>query len=496
MKSFKLQASNFREASNFKLQQRRARSLKFDACPALRDEVWSLMLGVCLFAGCSVGPNYHRPPLDVPSGFRGAPPQSGTNSLADLHWWAMFKDDTLQGLIRAALTNNYDARIAFARVEQARAVLQQNRAGFFPQLNYFGAVSRGKNASSGGPTFTEGTVASSFVTDANVAWELDLWGRIRRQTEAARAQFLASEEARRDVMVSLVSDVALNYFELLALDEQLAIAKRSTNAFGESWNIFSERLKGGIVSKLETSAAEAALASAAATVPDFERQILIKENQINVLLGRNPGPVPRNRSLLQEQLPPEVPAGLPSTLVERRPDIRVAEQNFRASNAQVGVAVANFFPQLNLTAFLGQVSPELSAFTAGGANAWSIGANLAGPIFHGGRLKGQYHQALAARDESRLRYQFTVLNAFEEVSDELVAREKFAEQRVQQQRAVQADQVAVQVAQERYVAGRAGYYELLQEQQLLFPAENALVQVQVNQYLAIVQLYRALGGGY
>ncbi len=446
-------------------------------------------------AGCAVGPNYKRPPLNVPGEFRGAPNVTGTNSLADLPWWETFKDENLHDLIRAALTNNYDLRIAITRVEQSRAVLIENRAAFFPQLQYQGTIARGKNAANGFTTFNGGETTSVFILAGNASWEIDLWGRIRRLNESARAQYLASQEARRDVMISIISDVATAYFQLLALDRGLEIAQRTTNSFGESLRIFSERFQGGIVSKLETSAAEAALASAASTVPDLERQIVLVENRINILLGRNPGPVARKQGLLQQQTP-DVPPGLPSSLLQRRPDIREAEQSLRSANAQIGVAVANFFPQLSLTALLGQVSPELSAFTAGSANAWNVAANLAGPIFQGGRLYGQYRQARAARDEAALRYQSAVLNALGEVSNALVAREKYAQARVQQARAVQAYQTAVEVATDRYLAGRAGYFEVLQEQQLLFPTENTLVETELNQLLAYVQLYRALGGGW
>jgi multidrug efflux system outer membrane protein len=297
-------------------------------------------------------------------------------------------------------------------------------------------------------------------------------------------------------MLTVFSEVASSYFQLLALDRALEIARRTTNAFGESLRIFSERLQGGIVSKLETSAAEAAMASAAATVPELERQIVVQENRLSVLLGRNPGPVERQRVLPDEPFIPEIPPGIPSALLERRPDIRQAEQFLRAANAQVGVAVADFFPQFSLTALFGEISPELSAFTSGGANAWNIAAGLVGPLFHGGQLSGRLRQAKALKEEDVLRYQATVLNAMQEVSNALVGRTKYAEAIVQQRRAVDAYKVAVAVANERYVAGRAGYYELLQEQQLLFPAENALVQAQLNQVLAVVQLYRSLGGGW
>ena len=456
----------------------------------------ALLFTILFLAGCAVGPNYHRPAANAPEHFRGAPATAATNSLADLPWWEVFRDPTLQDLIRSALTNNYDLRIVVARVEQSRAIAAQARAGFFPQLGYQGQVGRGKNALAGSAFPNGGQTSDIFLVAGSASWEIDLWGRIRRLNEAGRAQFLASQEARRDVLITVISEVAQAYFQLLALDRQMAIANHTTNSFGESLRIFTERLQGGVVSRLETSRAEAALASTAATVPELEREIIFAENQINVLLGRNPGPVPRSQTLLEEQLPPEVPAGLPSSLLERRPDIRQAEQLLRSANAQVGVAVASFFPQLSLTALLGQVSPELSTFTAGSATAWSVAANLTGPLFQGGRLAAQYRQAQAAREESSLRYQVTVLNALQEVSNHLTSVEKLAAVRVQQARAVQANEVAVEVSLQRYVAGRAGYFELLEAQQQLFPAENSLVQTQYNQFLAIIQLYRALGGGW
>jgi multidrug efflux system outer membrane protein len=458
--------------------------------------VRAVCLVLLVLAGCAVGPSYKRPQLAVPQNFRDGPAQPGTNSLADLPWWQVFRDDSLQELIRMALTNSYDIRVAITRVEQARAILEQNRATFFPSLNYQGTLGRGKNAIGASPTSTGGQTVNAILLAGNASWEVDLWGRIRRLNESARAQFLASEEAQRDVLISIISQVAQAYFELLALDRQLEIARGTTNSFTESLRIFSQRLEGGIVSRLETARAEAALAATAATVPDLERRIIIQENLLNILVGRNPAPVPRNRTLLQQQIPPEIPAGLPSTLLQRRPDIRQAEQLLRSANAQVGAAVADFFPRLSLTGLFGQTSPELSAFTSGGANAWSAAAGLTGPIFQGGRLRGQYRQAKAFREEYILRYQSAVNNSFQEVANDLTAIRTLAEVRVQQTRAVRAYQDAVQVSMQRYVAGRAGYFELLETQQELFPAENSLVQVQLNQLLAVVQLYRALGGGF
>lgn len=449
---------------------------------------------VLFLAGCAVGPNYKRPPINAPDTFRGQT-QITTNSFANLPWWQVFPDDTLQELIRTALTNNYDLRIAVSRVEQARAIAAQARSQFFPQLNYALLAGKGKNAADNlpSPTGTGGTV---FAGDANASWEIDLWGQIRRLNESARAQFLASGEARRDVTISLIAQVAQGYFQLLALDRQLEIARQSTNSFGESLKIFDQRLQGGVASKLETSSAEALMEAAAATIPALEQEIALQENQLSVLLGQNPAAILRGDVSLEKQMTPEIPAGLPSALLERRPDIRAAEQRLRSANAQVGVAKANFFPQLNLTALFGEASTELSAFTSGGVVAWSIAAGLTGPLFHGGQLRAQYAQVRAAREQAALEYQAAVLNAFQEVSGALITREKAARARVQQSRAVDAYKQAVKISMERYRLGNVDYYVVLQEQQLLFPAENVLVQFQLNRLLAGVQLYRALGGGW
>jgi multidrug efflux system outer membrane protein len=474
-------------------------SLVFKApnLPKARDVgLWTLGFGLSiLVGGCAVGSDYKRPPINAPATFRGETDVS-TNSFASLPWWQVFHDDTLQSLIRTALTNNYDLRIAVTRVEQARALAAQARAGFFPQVNYAAIAGRGQNIGSGNTPSPSGTVGDVFAADVNASWEIDLWGRIRRLNESARAQFLASEEARRDVTISLIAEAAQDYFQLLALDQQLDIARQSTNSFGESLKIFNQRLRGGVASILETSSAEALMDASAATIPELEQQIALQENQLSVLLGENPGAILRETASLEGQIPPEVPAGLPSALLERRPDIREAEQQLRSANAEVGVAKADFFPQLDLTGLFGAVSPELSAFTSDGGVAWGIAAGLTGPLFHGGQLRAQYAQARAVRDQYALQYQQTVLNAFQEVSNALISREKSAGARTEQSRAVEAYKIAVKISMERYRMGSADYYEVLQEQQLLFPAENSLVQFQLNQLLAVVQLYRALGGGW
>ncbi len=454
------------------------------------------LAAVLFLGGCMVGPDYRRPAVDVPPSFRDAPEPAATNSLADLAWWDVYRDDTLAGLIRVALTNNYDAQIALSRMEQADAMVMQARSQLFPQAGYQAAADRGKNAFLGNVSPNQGLEQSSFFGSLNATWEIDLWGRVRRMTEAARAQYLASAEGVRAVSLALVSQVAQAYFELLELDLEREIASRTRNSFADSLKLFTQKLEGGVSSKLETARAAAAEAQAAASIPDLERQIAIKENQIAMLLGFNPGPLPRSRSLRQQDLPPDVPAGLPSQLLERRPDIRQAEQTLRAANAQIGVAEGDYFPRIGLTTLFGGVSTELSEITAGTASTWSFGGNVSGPLFQGGRLRGQYRGAVAAAREAQLGYRQTALAAFQEVANTLVSRQKWAEVRVQQENAVRALQEAVDVSTKRYLAGKASYYEVLEAQQQLFPAENALARTQLNQLLVVVQLYKALGGGW
>ncbi len=449
-----------------------------------------------LLSGCVLGPNYSRPKINAPENFRSATSTAELTSLGDLPWWNIFNDETLQKLIHEALINNYDLLIAISRVEQARQIAAQARAQFFPQIGYEGSVATGQNTFLTTPSPNGGVTTGSALLDLNVFWEIDFWGRIRRMNEAACAQYLATDEGRRGVIISLVSSVAQAYFELLELDLQLEIAKRYTETFENTYKLFYQRYEGGTASRLDTTSAEGLLRSVAANVPEFERQIALKENQINVLLGRNPGPVERNALLLQQNMPPEIPAGLPSALLERRPDIRQAEQNLRAANAQVGVSVTNFFPQIGLTALFGKASPALSAFTAGSSNMWAAAADVAGPIFRGGALVAQYRQSKAAWEEAKLRYEQTALNAFQEVSNSLVSREKYELARIQQSRSVAAYNEAVDVSIKRYTQGKASYYEVLQNQQQVYPAENSLAQIELNRLLVIVQLYKALGGGW
>jgi multidrug efflux system outer membrane protein len=464
----------------------------------------SLLLGAslafasgCLLlsSGCAVGPNYKRPSISSPASFRGESARS-EKSFADMEWWSVYQDSNLQGLVREAFTNNYDLRIAITRVEQARALAMQARAQFVPSITYNGSVSRGRNEISGSAFPNGGQTLSSAAATLNAFWEVDLWGRVRRLNEGARARFLASEEARHGVRLILLSDVAANYFRLLELDRELEIAGHTTNSFTESLRIFSQRVAGGTASALEAARAEAALADASAAIPAILDQISSTENELCLLLGRIPGPIERGNGSNEAMVPPDVPAGLPSSLLERRPDVREAEQLLRSANAQIGESVAEFFPKIGLTALLGRASPELSAFSLGSANAWGVAANATGPVFEGGRLVGQYRQTKAERDEALLHYRQTALTALRDVSDALSSRERLAEAREQRSRQVAALEAAVKLSSERYVAGKASYYEVLEAQQQLFPAELTLARTQRDQLLVVVALYKGLGGGW
>jgi outer membrane protein, multidrug efflux system len=454
------------------------------------------IIGVLTLAGCAVGPNYKRADVNSPAGYRDATNTASTNSFADLPWWGVFKDPVLQDLIRVALTNNYDLRIILTRVDQARALQMQARSQFLPQVGYTGEASRGRNSFLELPIPNSGQTMNSFLGGFNAIWEIDLWGRVRRMNEAARANFMASQEGRRSVMISLVSGVAQAYFELLELDDQLAISERTRDSYERTFRLFDDQHAAGLASNLELSRAKLALRTVSANIPEIDRQIALKENEINTLLGRNPGPVPRTSTLLAQELPVEIPVGLPSDLLERRPDVRMAEQRVHAANAEVGVAVGDFFPRIGLTAFYGGASTELHNLVSSGANVWSAAASAAGPLFTGGRLKGRYRQAKAFWEEAKLQYQDTALGAFREVSDALISHRRFDEEQVEEAEAVSAGRDAVAVATDRYKEGKASYYEVLEAQQQLYPAENALSRIEVGRRLAVVQLYKALGGGW
>jgi len=383
-----------------------------------------------------------------------------------------------------------------ARVEQARQQVTVARSPLFPQVGYSGDIGRGKNALFNVPTPQNGVTTSSTQVNANALWEIDLWGRIRRLTEAAQANYLASDEARRGVIITLISDVATAYFSLLQFDQEIQIEIAATNAYAGSLRIFNDRLINGVASKLETDRAAAALANAAALIPQLQIQIASTENQISVLLGRNPGPVRRGSLTNQPPLPVDVPAGLPSALLQRRPDILASEQSLVAANANIGASFANFFPQIGLTTFFGKVSPELSAFTSGSTTAWNVGATVAGPLFQGGRLLAEYRGSKARFEEAKAAYELTIVNAMQEVSSALISREKLAETAIYDAQAVTALTSAVQVSTERYLNGKSSYFEVLQAQQELYPTQRALALTQANELISVVTLYKALGGGW
>jgi multidrug efflux system outer membrane protein len=445
-----------------------------------------------LLAGCAVGPNYKRPDLAVPEKARGQVGPAEASSLADQPWWEIFKDPTLQQLVDEALKTGYDVRLAAARVEEARAAAGIARADFYPQLNYSAQFSRSKDSDY---TFPGAQPVNLHDVNLGMTWEIDLWGRIRRSSEAALANYYATEEGRRGVLLSLISEMATDYFQLRQLDLRLEIAQRTQTAFQETFDLFDRRLRAGMASSLETASAEASLAVVAGVVPQLESQIVSLENTMSFLTGRNPAPIPRGAALTENFLPPEVPAGLPSDLLRRRPDVRAAEQQLISANALVGVATANFFPTISLTGAFGALNTDISNLFPQG-KTWSIAAGLMGPLFQGMRLRNQYDVRIAQWEEAKVLYERTVTNAFVEVSSALVAHEKLAQSEKEAERAVRAFREAVTLSNQRYVAGFASYLDVLQAEQNLFPAENSLAVIRFQRLANFVQLYKALGGGW
>ncbi len=455
------------------------------------------IVGAALLGGCAIGPDYKRPSVAEPATFRGQATAEAA-SLADAPWWEAFQDSSLRALIQEALSRNYDVRIAAARVQEARANLSVARSDLYPSLDYGVGVSRSKIGPGvlghpGGPA----PEASNFYSGTLTAsWELDIWGRIRRLNEAARAALLATEDARRGVWLTLVSDLAQAYFELLALDVRLQIARNSTDAYQRTYDLFLDRFEHGAASKLETSRAEGALGDAQATIPQLESDIVAKENQISILLGTIPSPIRRGKPMYEQPVVPAVPVGLPSALLERRPDLRQAEQQLVSANARIGVAKAEFFPKFSLTALLGTASPEVSALTGGTATIWAVAGTFSGPLFNAGRTLGNYRASIAQWEQAKLQYEQAVLIALQEVSDALTALGKLSEAETGQDRAVNALAEAVDHATARYRQGLANYFEVLEAQQQLYPAQNTLAQIRRDRLLAYVRLYKALGGGW
>jgi multidrug efflux system outer membrane protein len=443
--------------------------------------------------GCAIGPDYRRPELPAPPAFRDRP--AAAESLADLPWWEVFRDATLVALIQESLANNRDLAVAVANVETARYLAGVQRGELFPQLGYEADVARGDDTILTSPSPGRGD-ESDFLAAVNLFWEIDVWGRIRRATEASRAELLASEAFRRGVVLSLVSDVAQAWFDLLELDRELAIAHESVDSFGETRDVFERQFLGGVVSKLDPLRAEAALAEAAARIPVLEQQIVAKENQLSVLLGRPAGSIPRGGALEEQPEPPEVPPGVPALLLERRPDLIEAEETFVAANARVGQALADYFPRIGLTAVAGSLSTEANELFDASTSFASVAGSALGPLFTFGQTTYAWKAAEAASDASRAAYEGAVLNALREVSDALTAREKLVFVRAERERQVTALRDSVAISRQRYLGGLATYLEVLDAQQQLYPAEFDLARTERDQLVAVVQLYRALGGGW
>ncbi len=467
----------------------------------------SMLLSVLVWSGCAVGPNYKRPAIDVPVTYRGAsseaPPatsgptggtvQPTTASLGDEKWWDVFQDEELRNLIRTALKNNYDLRIAATRVLEAQAQLGITRADQYPSLAAGGALADQRSPRVGPIPSYE---VSLGQVAASAAWNLDFWGRYRRASEAARANLLANEWARKQVMATLVANVAAAYFQLRQLDLELEISKRTFASRSESLKLTQTLEQHGLSSLLDVRQSEQLVYTAGEEIPDFERQVAQQENALSILLGKNPGDIPRGLKLTEEPHAPQVPAGLPSSLLERRPDIREAEQNLIAANAQIGVARAAYFPQITLTGTAGFETPALTALFTGPAGLWNFGASLTQPIFEGGRIKSNVRLSEAQREQFLLAYQQTIQAAFRDVSNALVAYRDNREFRIQQEQLLQSAQDAARLSEVRFKAGTTDYLEVLTNETNSFNAELGLAQAEGNELIALVELYQALGGGW
>jgi outer membrane protein, multidrug efflux system len=456
----------------------------------------ALLPALALLAGCAVGPNYKRPAVDVPTDYRAAmPAQLATAaSLGNEKWWEVYQDPVLAQLIHAALQQNYDARIAATRVLEAQAQLGITRASQFPSASVGGDIFTQQNAkvSNQFPSYQ----VNAGQLNLSVIWNLDFWGKYRRQTEEARAQVLATQWGQQAVISSLVANVATAYFQLRALDSELEIAKQTLGSRQQSLQLTQTLVSHGSASDLDLSQSEQLVYTASETVPDLERQIQQQENQLSILLGENPGPVARGLMLTEQPVPEAVPAGLPSELLERRPDVRQAEEIIVTANAQIGVAKASFFPSISLTGIGGLESNALNRFISAPSQTWFSALSVTQPIFEGGALRSGLRLSKAQYQEAVLAYQQSVQNALEQVSNALIAYQKDRDFRGQQELLTQAAQRSDQLSMVLYQQGGASYLQVLTNETNYFSAELNLVQAQLNERLALVQLYQALGGGW
>ncbi len=460
----------------------------------MNKAILSLFIVVFL-AGCAIGPDYKRPILDTPKAWRVE--EKEAQNTANTAWWHQFDDPVLNGLIDEALKQNNDLRVATARVDEYVGRFWVGRSGLFPQIAAYGSATQDRATERGSapmPSTVKNPV-DNYQAGFNGSWEIDIWGKLRRSTEASKAELLSTEEARQAVILSLVSSVANGYITLRDFDKQLEIANRTAKTREESYKLFKLRYEGGVISELELNQVKSEYEQALATIPQVEKQIGFQENALSVLLGRNPGPIDRGKSIDELALP-AVPAGLPSDLLEKRPDVRQAEQALVAANARIGVAKAQFFPTISLTGLFGWASTELSNLFNGPAQVWSWGGAVAAPIFTGGSLLGQFWASEAIQQQTLFSYQSTVQTAFREVNDALIDQRRTREQLEAQKRQVDSLKEYARIARLRYDNGYTSYIEVLDAERSLFSAELTYAQTQGILFGALVNLYKSMGGGW
>jgi outer membrane protein, multidrug efflux system len=446
-----------------------------------------------LLAGCMVGPDYVKPKVEAPAKYIYDSEQAADT--ANSQWWGQFDDPVLDQLIADALANNKNVKIAAANVEAAAGVLTTTRAPLYPQVNYQGNAARQRLSQNTAIPASSPNPANNYQVLAGATWEIDFWGRVRRLTEAAQANLLATEEARRSVVLSLVATMGTSYLQLRGLDEQLEISKRTLDTYAESLKLFDLRFKHGQISQMNVEQVKVQYQTAAAQIPLIKIQIAQTENAISILLGNNPGPIPRGKTLSQLQLP-EIPAGLPSQLLERRPDLLQSEQQLIAANAQIGAAKAQYYPSISLTAAFGVASSQLDNLFKGPAQVWSFGGSIIGPIFTAGAISGQVAQATAGQKAALLSYQLAIQTAFADVENALVTRQQLGEQILAQEALVQALREYSRFANLQFNGGYAPYIDVLQAEQQLFPAELNLATARAALLSSVVRIYQATGGGW
>lgn len=454
-----------------------------------------ISIALILLAGCTLGPNYKRPSVDIPTIYRADQQQGGQSqsSLGNEKWWTVFQDPQLQKLIRAALAENYDVRIAAARVLEAQALLGITRADQFPAIAV-GAAATNQRI----PQTVVGPAKDTSAIVGNLAfsWELDFWGKFRRSTEAARASLLSTEWGQRAVITSLVANVASAYFQLRELDLELEITTHTLATREESLRLVKVRAQGGVTSMLDVRQSEQLVYFAGASIPDVKRRIEQQENLISVLVGKNPGPIERGNTLVETTIAPTLPAGLPSALLERRPDIQAAEYLLVAANARIGVAQAAYFPQIALTGVGGYQSSALTSLFSGPAGFWNLGGQLTQPLFAGGRIRSGVKLSKAQQEEAALTYLQTIQQAFRDVSDSLIGYTRDQEFRQQQELLTKAAEDATRLSNARYRGGATSYLEVLDSDTRYYSAQLALAQAELAERLSLVQVYNALGGGW